>query len=344
MDRSLAIGWLQRSVVGSALRRKADRPAVFLDRVTEKPGIGKKGIEMVSRRGFVVGAGSLFGLSGALAAAEKGEPASETRPLEHGAADRLFLPGTVTYNIAKDWDLDTLIQNCENVGLAAVELRTTHKHGVEPTLDAAARRQVRKRFEETPVKLFGLGSVCEFHSPDADTVKRNIATATEFIHLAHDVGAEGVKVRPNGLAKDKGIPVEATLSQIGHALAECGKVAEPLGIEVWLEVHGKETSKPEYVRKILDACGHPAVGVTWNSNDTDVENGSIDNAFDLLGDSIRCVHLRDLFVDYPFAELFRRLRRQGYDRYTMAEIPESSDPLRVLRYFRCLWEQQSREA
>ncbi|MFO0948106.1 MAG: TIM barrel protein [Planctomycetota bacterium] len=305
---------------------------------------------MFDRRGFIVGAGSLLGLAGNVAAADKsrkGASATKTddsTPKTGTTTDRLFLPGTVTYNIAKDWDLETLIKNCEQVGLAAVELRTTHKHGVEPSLDASARKKVRDRFEDTPVKLFGLGTTCEFHSPDAATVKKNIATATDFIRLAHDVGADGIKVRPNGLAKEKGIPVDATLTQIGHALAECGKASEPFGIEIWLEVHGKETSKPEYIRKILDACGHPNVGITWNSNDSDVEDGSIGKAFDLLGPNIRCVHVRDLFVDYPFEELFLRLRQQGYDRYTMAEIPESSDPIRVLRYFRELWEQLSKPA
>ena len=42
--------------------------------------------------------------------------------------------GTVTYNIAKDWDLPTLIKNLTDTGFEAVELRTTHKHGVEISL------------------------------------------------------------------------------------------------------------------------------------------------------------------------------------------------------------------
>lgn len=286
-----------------------------------------------NRRGFFIGAGTtLLAASSTQATADKPKPKSTPT----GPAPRLFLPGTVTYNIAKEWDLETLLKKCEAAGLCAVELRTTHKHGVEPSLSKERRAEVRKRFEKSPVTLFGLGTTCEFHSPDAEVVKKNIQTAGEFIQLAHDVGAEGIKVRPNGL--NKGIPTDTTLKQIGHALTECGKLAEPLGIEVWVEVHGKETSKPENMHQIMSACGHPSVGVTWNSNDTDVMDGSINNAFNLLGPYIRCVHLRDLFVNYPFAELFMRLRQQGYDRYTMAEIPESSDPDRVLKYFVSLWD------
>ena len=59
--------------------------------------------------------------------------------------------GTVTYNIAKDWDVPTIIKNCESTGFEAVELRTTHKHGVEPTLSAAERSEVKKRFADVGV-------------------------------------------------------------------------------------------------------------------------------------------------------------------------------------------------
>ena len=41
--------------------------------------------------------------------------------------------GAVTYNVLKDWDVETIIKNLEAAGFEAVELRTGHKHGVEPT-------------------------------------------------------------------------------------------------------------------------------------------------------------------------------------------------------------------
>src|SRR5262245_34670539 len=72
--------------------------------------------------------------------------------------------GAVTYNIAKDWDIPTLIKNLSEAGFEAVELRTTHKHGVEIGLSAAARAEVRKQFADSPVKIGGLGTTCEYHS------------------------------------------------------------------------------------------------------------------------------------------------------------------------------------
>ena len=61
--------------------------------------------------------------------------------------------GLVTYLWGKDWDLPTLIRNCEQSKVLGVELRTQHKHGVEPSLNATQRKEVKKRFADSQVTL-----------------------------------------------------------------------------------------------------------------------------------------------------------------------------------------------
>ena len=39
--------------------------------------------------------------------------------------------GLVTYNLANEWDLETIEKNCTETGFEGVELRTGHGHGVE---------------------------------------------------------------------------------------------------------------------------------------------------------------------------------------------------------------------
>ena len=63
-----------------------------------------------------------------------------------------FRLGMATYNIAKDWNLGTIIANCSELGYEGVELRTTHRHGVEVTLREEERERVKRRFEDSPVK------------------------------------------------------------------------------------------------------------------------------------------------------------------------------------------------
>src|SRR5207237_6511613 len=131
--------------------------------------------------------------------------------------------GIVTYNVPKDWDLPTLLKVCKEVGIAAIECRTTHKHGVEPSLTADQRKDVKKQFADAGIVFWGCGSVCEFHSADSAVVKKNIETCKEFVQLAADLGGKGVKVRPNGVGK--GQTVEQACKQIGEALIPCGKAA-----------------------------------------------------------------------------------------------------------------------
>ena len=247
-----------------------------------------------------------------------------------------FQLGTITYNILKDWDLDRILKRLEALKYPGVELRTTHKHGVEVSLNADQRRDVRKRFEDSPVDLAGMGSAFEYHSDDPAEVRRNIDGTKEYVRLAHDVGSPGVKVRPNGVPKGE-IP-DVAFRRIGAALREVGEDANDYGVEIRVEVHGAVTSDVPNMAKILAYADHPNVYACWNSNSGEVKNGSIAENFALLAGKIREVHLRDLTDDtYPWVELFALLRKDGYSGYTLAEIPESPDPERVLTYFRSLW-------
>jgi sugar phosphate isomerase/epimerase len=245
--------------------------------------------------------------------------------------------GIVTYNIAKDWDIPTIIRNLTDLGFDGVELRTTHKHGVEITLPAAARADVKKQFAASPVKIGGLGTTCEFHSPDPAVVRKNIDETKEWVKLAVDVGSPSVKVRPNGLRKD--VPENQTLEQIGKALAECGAFARDNGVTIQLEVHGSETPRVPRIRKILDNGGnHPNVRACWNSNQTDLLDGGFDANFKLLSQQIGQVHMRDLALEeYPWRQLVSSLAAMKFGGFCFAEIPESTDALRVLQYFKALF-------
>ena len=161
--------------------------------------------------------------------------------------------GTVTYNLGRSWDLETLIRNCTETGFEGVELRSTHAHGVEIDISPEKRREVMMRFQDSPVRLVGLGSACEYHSPDPEVLRRNIEETKAFVRLAHDVGAPGVKVRPNGLPE--GVPEEKTLEQIGLALRECGAFGNGWGVQIRMEVHGRETGRIPRIRKMLDLRG-----------------------------------------------------------------------------------------
>ena len=260
-----------------------------------------------------------------------------------GAAPKSFIVtpskmklGTVTYNLAKDWDIETIIKNCEEAKFQGVELRTTHAHKVEVNLTAPQREVVRKRFKDSNVELMGLGSAFDYHTPDQTQLRKAIEASKEYIKLAHDVGASGVKVRPNAFPKD--VPQDRTLEQIGKSLREIGEFGDSHGVQIRLEVHGSGTSLLPNIKRMIDIANHANVGVCWNSNPTDLEGDGFDYNFDLVKSKIFTVHLRDLYIeDYPFRRLFKRLNDISYTGYCLAEMPDSKDPVRVMKYFRSLF-------
>ncbi len=243
--------------------------------------------------------------------------------------------GMVTYNVAKDWDIPTIIEMCRKTGFEGVELRTTHAHGVELSLTADERTAVKQRFAASGIVLWCLGSTCEYHSADPSVVRANVEETKEWVRLAHDVGAVGVKVRPNGFVD--GVAQQDTLRQIGEALRECGEFAETSGVRIMLEVHGHGTCEPRHIETILRTCNHPLVGATWNCNQQDIEEGSIAANFARLEPWIWSVHIHDLYEDYPYRELISLLKAANFDGFCLIEMPESCEPERLLRYYSLLW-------
>jgi sugar phosphate isomerase/epimerase len=296
-------------------------------------------MSVIDRRSFL--------RAGALGAAGLAAPAADAPPKEDDKKPKFRL-GLVTYNLAANWDLPTLLKTCQAAGVSPVEFRTTHKHGVEPSLTKEERKDVKKRCADAAVDIWGCGTVCEFQDPDPAVVQKNVETCKRFVELVADVGGKGVKVRPNGLPD--GVEVAKTLDQIGTALIPCGKAADDAGLEIWVEVHGKGTAHPPHMKTIMEACGHPKVGLTWNSNPQDVKDGSVAESFRLLWPWVRSCHINELYKDaagaYPYRELFRLFRENGYDRVTMCEVgraaPDPDTGAEILRYYKALWGELTR--
>lgn len=226
--------------------------------------------------------------------------------------------GLVTYMWGADWDLPTLIANCETSQVLGVELRVEHAHKVDPTLTPDKRGEVRKRFEDSPVTLLGMGTNYEFHSPKEDEVKRNIANAKDYVKLSHDIGGSGVKVKPNALPKE--VAVEKTLEQIGKALAELGDYALGFGQEIRLEVHGGVTDLG-HIKTVMEVAARDNVRVCWNSNDQDLLGEGIEANFAKVKDYLgHTTHIREVNDGkYPYDKLTKLLVEADYDGWVLLE-------------------------
>jgi sugar phosphate isomerase/epimerase len=247
-------------------------------------------------------------------------------------ADALFKPsrmrfGLCTYLWGKDWDVPTLIRNCEKTGLLGVELRVEHAHKVEPNLPAAQRAEVKRQFADSRVTLVGCGTNEQYDFPDPERLKQSIENTKAYIKLSHDCGGSGVKVKPNGF--HAGIPHEKTIEQIGRSLNEVGRFAEDYGQQIRLEVHGTETQELPNIRAVMDVATDKNVTVCWNSNDEDLLGEGLEYNFNLVKDRFGdTVHVRELTIgDYPYQQLFNLFVAMKYKGWILLEARTQPDDL-----------------
>ncbi len=254
-------------------------------------------------------------------------------------ADTGMRLGFVTYQWGRDWDLPTLIANLEKTGYYGVELRTQHAHKVETNLTQAQRAEVKKRFADSRVKCLGYGSNFEYHSPDPKQLRYNIEQTKEYIKLCYDIGATGIKVKPNYLPPE--IPKEKTIAQIAASLNECGKFAQDYNQLVRVEVHGTYTQEIPNMKAIFEQVTEKNVVMCWNCNEQDLLPPGLEANFNSvkkwLGDT---VHIRELNDEsYPYQQLFDLLTGINYNGWLLLEArTEPPDRIAAMKEQKTLFE------
>jgi sugar phosphate isomerase/epimerase len=251
--------------------------------------------------------------------------------------------GLMTYLVGQKWDIDTIIKNLKETQYEHVQLRTTHAHGVEVTLTSAQRVDVKKKFMDAGIAI-SLASAFQYHSTDPAELRKNIEGTKQYLQLAADVGALGIRVFPNAVPKEGDSTREKILEQIGKSVSECATFGNNLGVQVRVEEHGQGTANIPVIKKILDYADNPHVYMIWNNSNSDYtgeglpkgyEGMSFEAQFNLVKGRIGNVHLRELFTDYPWRKLFSLLSQSGYKGYCDIELSdESCEPVRMMKNYR----------
>jgi hypothetical protein len=248
--------------------------------------------------------------------------------------------GFTTYQWGKDWDIPTLIANCENAGVFGVELRTSssYAHGVEVEISAERRQEVKKRFAGSPVALVGIASGERFDSPDPEAVKAAVEKAKGYLKLSRDVGSSGVRVFPNDYHKE--VPREQTIAQIAKALNDVGAYAAGLGQQVRLEAHGSAGDLPT-IRAIMEQVTQKSVRVKLNSDKRDAQGKGFEHNFNLvkdyLGDTVHAHDFKD--PSFPNQLQIDILLKMGWAGWILLEASDKvPDRVQALREQRALWE------
>jgi hypothetical protein len=248
--------------------------------------------------------------------------------------------GFTTYQWGKYWDVPTLIANCSKAGAFGVELRTSqsYAHGVELELNSQQRREVRKRFEDSPIELVGIASGERYDSPERARLNSAIENTKAYVKLSRDVGSSGIRVFPNSF--HDGVPREKTIEQIAEALNVVGIFAADYGQEIRLEAHGSAGELPT-IRAIMDQVDQLNVRVKLNSDKRDTKGEGFEYNFnlvkDLLGETLHLHNLKD--TEFPYRFQMNLLVKMGWSGWQLLEVSDKvPDRVQALIEQRQIWD------
>lgn len=270
----------------------------------------------LSRRLFLIKSGLAAGLAvsaDALALCADGKAAFSKK----GPEIRF---GFTTYTWGKPWDIPTIIANCVKAKALGVELRTSQKyaHGVELTINASQRRDVKKRFKDSPVTLVGLATSERYDSPDPAKLKEAIENTKGYLQLCHDVGGTGIRVFPNDFHKDE--PREKTIARIAKAMNTLGPAAKQLNQQVRLENHGS-AGEMVNLKLMMDQVTHPNVRLKLNCDKRDMAGKGLEHNFNLIKDKLgHTIHAHD-FKDtgFDYQQQMNLLVKNNYKGWILIE-------------------------
>ena len=240
----------------------------------------------------------------------------------------------LTYNMARNWEFDKILEFARDGGFAGLEFRaeSKHKHGVELEATPEQRREIRERVQDAYLEIACIGLSSRFDTPIEAKRREVIDRTKQYVELAAAVGCKRLRVFGNDMPKqgaEEGSPPperEKVLSYVADALLELASFAEPHGVDILLEMHG-QFNYWYYARTAIEFAGHPRLGILYNCDGRDLVGGSVASTYERVRHLIRHVHMHSFTSNFPYPELFALLQRDGYTGYLSTELsPEIPSP------------------
>ncbi len=248
--------------------------------------------------------------------------------------------GFTSYQWGKDWNIPTLIANLQKAKVFGVELRTSaaYAHGVELSLTQQKRKEVKKQFADSPIKLVGIASAERMDWVEPEKLKAAIEAAKAHVKLSYDTGASGVRIFPNDWHPN--VPHEKTIAQIAKAVDQVGAYAADYGQEVRLEAHGS-AGELTTLRSIMDQVTQRSVRVKLNSDARDTKGQGFEANFNLVKDFLgHTIHLHELNDSkFPYQLQVDLLKKINWEGWCLLEASASvPDRVQALIEQRKIWE------
>jgi len=219
--------------------------------------------------------------------------------------------------------LQEIFTTATQYGYAAIEPRLAagHKHGIETTLDTAARIAVKAEIDASDIKVCCLATSCCYANP---TDRQQWLERTDaVIDLAGDIGCERIRVfgglLGENISRDQGFEL------VIEALKSAAKHAAERKVVVCIETHD-DWCNPEHLAEIMRRVDHSNIMINWDIMHPVRSCGvDIDTAFNIVKPWIAHIHVHD-GVDLPDGGIqFKAIGEGVIDHKRAIELISSID-------------------
>ncbi len=226
--------------------------------------------------------------------------------------------------------LDQMLALAARYGYDGIEPRldSKHGHGIEVAMGAEARREARRKVEDSGIELACLATSCQYADPRQARVQ--VEATLRCVDLAADVGAS--RVRVFGGAIPEGVSRERATDSLVNCLQQVAPYVQERGVQVCIETHD-DWSHPAHLAEAMRRVSHPSIAINWDLMHPVRQGGlTMDQAFEIVRPRLGHVHFHDglnrldrlVMVPVGQGELDHRRAVQllvgmGYDGYLSGE-------------------------
>ena len=229
------------------------------------------------------------------------------------------------------WSFETILNFADENGYDGIELR-----GILRQLDLTKCPEfnskenilsTRKLIKGKKVKIIDLGTSASLQYADPSERQKNLNEAKSFIQLAGQLGCPNIRLFPKDFPKEQ--ERNETIDLIVKGLRELGDYASNAGVTVLLITYGTVVDSTETIEMIMQAVGHPNVGIGWDvANMWFATKEHPVQAYEKLKKYIRIIHVKDLKIvdgktqssllgkgDTPIFETMDAMAKDGFAGY-----------------------------
>ena len=218
--------------------------------------------------------------------------------------------------------LDEILALSEKYSINAIEIRGIGgiiDNGKIEDFSEKSARKTKQKLSDAGVCALGLGTSVSFHDPSLRDAK--IKEGRESIDIAARLGISAVRVFGDRIVGD----VDECYTRVGSGIVELCDYAAPLGVNIYLEVHG-DFNVAESILRVVDLLREKSnFGIIWDIEHTHKTYGEKWESFYLpLRHYIKHVHVKDFSDsrsslsaigegDVPIIPILKRLIADNYD-------------------------------